>query len=330
MAASAENRHNMTQNRTLNKLSPQVAAMLSYIGGWVSGIVILVLEQKNRFVRFHALQSIIVFGALSLAEIVLGSIPIIGGGFHWLIFVIGFILWIVLVVKALNGEVYKMPWAGDLAERLANESTGQDPDQSRQAEGLAVPPPPVTPIRPVNPENHSQGRPGSADIFRDRYYSLRARAARVAGSALAIAWSVALIIFFNFYNQYIAYYEPVHSNGVTHWQIYTLITPAFSDWLPVLTVTLVMTILGHILLISFDKYILRQVVRIILAVFGIATVVTLLSLFPFNFSPIPNLMVADGISLGLTVFLIVLTVGYAIGTIVRFIQLIVHMVEGKY
>ncbi len=58
-------------------LDPNVAAALAYAVGWVSGVVLLVFE-PNKFVRFHALQSTIVFGALSLAWMVALSVPFLG------------------------------------------------------------------------------------------------------------------------------------------------------------------------------------------------------------------------------------------------------------
>jgi uncharacterized membrane protein len=324
-----DERTRSAEDRTLKDLNPNVAALLCYVAGWISGIVFLVLEQKNRFIRFHALQSIIVFGSLTLAGVILGSIPVIGIGFNWMIWVLGFILWIILMVKAIGGEVFKMPWAGNLAERVTNDSMRPSaPQAARQEEAvkteyIAEPMTPITPVTPLAKSNRG-------DEFRDRYYSAGARTGRAVASAFAIAWSVVLIVFFNFYSQYIAYYEPFQSGNATQWQMNTLITAGYNGWLPILTTTLVLSIIGHAILIVFDKYVLRQIVQIVLNVFGVATVVTLLSLFPFNFNVIPNPDVANWVTFGVTVGLIFIAVGFGIGAIVRFIQLIVNMVEGKY
>lgn len=324
-----DERTRSAEDRTLKDLTPNVAALLCYVAGWISGIIFLVLEQKNRFIRFHALQSIIVFGSLTLAGAILGSIPVIGIGFRWMIWVLGFVLWIILMVKAVGGEVLKMPWAGDLAERITSDSmrpyTQQPvrPEDTVKTEHIAEP---LAPISPAPP----QARPSRADEFKDRYYSSGARSGRAVGSAFAIAWSVILLVFFNFYNQYIAYYDPFQSGNITQWQMHTLITPGFSAWLPILTATLVLSIIGHTILIVFDKYALRQIVEIILNVFSLATVITLLSLFPFNFNIIPNPDVAYWVTFGVTAGLIVLAVGFGIGALVRFIKLIVNIAEGKY
>jgi uncharacterized membrane protein len=100
-------------------LEPNVAGLLCYVAGWISGVIFLLLEQKNKFVRFHAIQSIIVFGALHLISVMLSHIPFIGWFFGSIIGVLGFILWIVLMVKAYHNQRYKVPWAGNLADKLS-------------------------------------------------------------------------------------------------------------------------------------------------------------------------------------------------------------------
>ena len=105
--------------KTSTGLSENVAGLLCYVLGWVSGIVFFLIEPNNKFVRFHAIQSIIVFGILNIASLILGWIPFIGAFFAWIIGVLSFILWIVLMIKAYQGTRYKVPWAGNLAEKRA-------------------------------------------------------------------------------------------------------------------------------------------------------------------------------------------------------------------
>jgi len=100
-------------------LEPNVAGLLCYVLGWVSGVVFLLLEKDDKFVRFHAIQSIAVFGAINIAYLILFSIPIIGFVFGYILYVLGFVLWIVLMIRAYQGEKIKMPWAGDFAEKRA-------------------------------------------------------------------------------------------------------------------------------------------------------------------------------------------------------------------
>ena len=103
--------------KTSTGLQANVAGLLCYVAGWISGIVFLILEKENKFVRFHAIQSIYVFGAITIVEVVLFSIPFIGWVLGWLISVLGFILWIILMLKAYQGTMYKLPWAGEQAEK---------------------------------------------------------------------------------------------------------------------------------------------------------------------------------------------------------------------
>lgn len=93
-------------------LPKNTAAALSYVLGWLTGIVFLLVE-KDPFVRFHAMQSIIVFGALTI----LMFIPVIGWMLSPLLWIVGFVLWLVLIFKAYQGEEFKLPFLGDLAKK---------------------------------------------------------------------------------------------------------------------------------------------------------------------------------------------------------------------
>ena len=98
-------------------MDPNVAAALAYAVGWVSGVVLLVFE-PNKFVRFHALQSTIVFGGLSLAWMI--ALALGPPGWILAIFVIppaSAVLWLLLMYKAYQGERYKIRVAGDMAEQ---------------------------------------------------------------------------------------------------------------------------------------------------------------------------------------------------------------------
>lgn len=98
-------------------LDENVAGLLCYVLGWIGGLVFILIEPENKFVRFHAMQSIIVFGALNVIWIPLQFIPFLAVFIGWLLGALGFVLWIVLMVKAYQGEMYKLPVAGDLAEK---------------------------------------------------------------------------------------------------------------------------------------------------------------------------------------------------------------------
>ena len=94
--------------------------LLCYILGWISGLVFILIKRQNKFVRFHAMQSIIVFGVLTIANPILSWVPFVGGFFTFLISVLSLVLWIVLMVTAYQGKKYKLPLVGKLAEKWAS------------------------------------------------------------------------------------------------------------------------------------------------------------------------------------------------------------------
>ncbi len=104
-------------------LQANIAGLLCYLGLWVTGIIFLVIEKKSQFVRFHAAQSLVVFGVLSILSVILRALP-----FNWffsvlsaIVGLIGFILWLVLMYKAYQGQAYKLPIAGDIANGIAGK-----------------------------------------------------------------------------------------------------------------------------------------------------------------------------------------------------------------
>jgi len=116
-------------------LSTNVAGLLCYVGGvippiplgWISGLVFLAIEKKSTFVRFHAWQAIIVFGALGVLNLIffpLHFVPYIGIAFWILsviVTVISVVLAIILMLLAYQGKMWKVPLAGDWAEKQANK-----------------------------------------------------------------------------------------------------------------------------------------------------------------------------------------------------------------
>jgi uncharacterized membrane protein len=106
-------------DKTSTGIKENIASLLCYVLGWVTGIVFLLLEPKNKTIRFHAFQSIIVFGALNILWVVFLYIPFLWF-IYWIIEVLAFILWIILMVRAYQGQKWKVPIAGDLAETWAN------------------------------------------------------------------------------------------------------------------------------------------------------------------------------------------------------------------
>ncbi len=96
---------------------PKVAATIAYFGGMMSGIVFLIAEKEDRFVRFHAMQSTITFLGVLVLHLVLLGLPLVGRMLYkpFIVGVVG--LWFFLMFKAFTGRTYKLPYIGDLAEQ---------------------------------------------------------------------------------------------------------------------------------------------------------------------------------------------------------------------
>ncbi len=107
----------MSEEKTSLGLTPNVTAALAYALWLVGGIIVYLMEKENKFVRFHAMQSIMMFGALLILSIFLGLIPIINLLAAFIMPVIVLICWIYGIIKASKGESFKFPFIGDLAEK---------------------------------------------------------------------------------------------------------------------------------------------------------------------------------------------------------------------
>lgn len=98
-------------------LDSNVAAALAYALGPIGGIVLLLIEKNDAFVRFHALQSVVTFTGIAVLHLVLRNLPLLSwmAGLPFMILTV--VVWIVLMFKALNRERYKVPVLGDFVER---------------------------------------------------------------------------------------------------------------------------------------------------------------------------------------------------------------------
>ncbi|WP_407357211.1 DUF4870 domain-containing protein [Methanolobus sp. WCC5] len=105
-------------------LSENITAVIAYFFGLISGLIFLVIEKENKFVRFHAAQSTVLTIAvivLSVVITIIALIPIIG----WIIAILSmfvylavFVLWLFLMYKAFSGEMYRLPMIADYADKL--------------------------------------------------------------------------------------------------------------------------------------------------------------------------------------------------------------------
>lgn len=104
--------------KSVGGLDENLAGALAYALGWITGAALLATEPANRFVRFHALQSVLVFGGLSIAWFVALSIPIVGWAVAFLVIpVLSVVIWPILMFKAYHGERFKLPIVGEIADQ---------------------------------------------------------------------------------------------------------------------------------------------------------------------------------------------------------------------
>jgi uncharacterized membrane protein len=121
-------------------LDENIAALLTYVFGWVSGLIFFLLEKDSKLVRFHAMQSILfnVFVAVlcfagwivtivlvliaSQLPDILGTLVGLLATLVWVILGAGLLIaWILCLVRAYQGKFFKLPIIGNLAEKIVNK-----------------------------------------------------------------------------------------------------------------------------------------------------------------------------------------------------------------
>lgn len=109
----------MTDKTTSIGTAEHVAIALCYVLGWVSGLIILLVEKENDTVRYHAAQSIIVFGSITILNFILPMFLFLGGyTLMSLLSLVTLALWIVFIVTALNKKPLKIEFLASYAEQL--------------------------------------------------------------------------------------------------------------------------------------------------------------------------------------------------------------------
>jgi len=115
------------KEKTGTGLKKETSAALSYVLGFVTGIIFLIIE-KDPFVRFHAMQSIVVSLAFFVLSWILGIISVflgltvflawVGPLLSGILMIGGFVLWLMLIYKAYQGEKWQVPYIGKFVERM--------------------------------------------------------------------------------------------------------------------------------------------------------------------------------------------------------------------
>jgi uncharacterized membrane protein len=115
---------------TSTGVDPRLSALLCYTAWWVSGLVFLIIEQRHRTVRFHAAQSLVLFGGLTvviglLSVMSVAMLMVSGGAFQaaralvYLIWIGAVVVWVALMYRTFNGQTWQVPLVAGLAARIA-------------------------------------------------------------------------------------------------------------------------------------------------------------------------------------------------------------------
>lgn len=118
----------------IDGLQFNVQGLLCYVLGWISGIVLLLSRKEDSFVRFHAWQSIITFGIMTVPILVLNLLPpaedivyLALQIVYWLVMAFTAFLWIILMLKAYQGQVYSLPLVTSIVSRLSGVEVKKSP-----------------------------------------------------------------------------------------------------------------------------------------------------------------------------------------------------------
>ena len=175
-------------------------------------------------------------------------------------------------------------------------------------------------------KNKSYGyKSQKVDIDEEIYDGKRGK--RAFAHVWNILWSLILIIFFNFYSSYIAYFQYEKANSTLVWHKFTILTEGFQDIVPLITAGLIIIAAGSIMLLILDKYILARVVELVSAIFAIAVLGNILVVFPFDFNIIPYDKAAKLLPLILKIVLGVIILLLVIQIISSFVKIVAKIAK---
>lgn len=153
------------------------------------------------------------------------------------------------------------------------------------------------------------------------------RGRRAFGYVWNVIWSLVFIIFFNFFSRYIAYFQFEKVDGTLKWNVYPIITAGFSKLIPLITAGLVVILIGNIILLIFDRYVLSRIIEILSSIFAIAVLANIMLVFPFDFNVIPYDQLSEMLPLilkilfGLIIFILVILI------IANFVKIVIKIAK---
>lgn len=153
------------------------------------------------------------------------------------------------------------------------------------------------------------------------------RVQRLVSYNVAIVWSFILLILFNFFREYIAYYHYEIAEGAGQWIREPLLSTEFGAVLPILNIALILSILGNGILIVLDRYLLKQGISIVLHVFSLAVIFSFLRLFPFNFDLVPFSNAAQVLRIIVTIVFIAIGIGLIVAIVVKIVRIVITTIR---
>ena len=154
--------------------------------------------------------------------------------------------------------------------------------------------------------------------------SSRSRSGDISSNLFIILVTLAQFIFFTFFHEYISWNVTGPDGSVAR---LSMLTDEYFTWMPIMITGSILVILTSIAMIIHDNYRFRKTAEISFSIIGIVISVSLVSIFPFDFSVIPNATAVDVVPVAVTVFFILLPVFYAVSATVMIVKLRRHLAE---
>ena len=146
----------------------------------------------------------------------------------------------------------------------------------------------------------------------------QARTGEITSHIFIIFVTAVQLIFFAFFHTYIAWHITELDGSVTR---LSMLTDDYFTWLPIMVTASILVILTSIAMIIYDNYRFRKVAEISFSIVGITVAVSLVSIFPFDFSVIPNATAINVVPIVVGIFFILLAVFYGVSALVMFLKL---------
>ena len=148
--------------------------------------------------------------------------------------------------------------------------------------------------------------------------SSRNRSGEMGSHIFMVLVTVANLVFFTSFHKYIAWHTTEPDGSVTR---LSMLTDGYFTWLPIAITASIIAIVAFTTMIFYDNQRFRMTAEIIVIITGVAVATSLVSIFPFDFSVIPNANAVDVVPIVVRVFFILLTVFYGAAALVMFVKL---------